>query len=145
MAAAPGQPHAAFDSILVTRSDQGWATITLNRPERRNTLSIGLRKELAAAVQQLQADGMSVADAVRKGSMQRLRTVLMTALLAMLGLLPMALSQEIGAETQRLAIGTLGGFFQGMHRDRYALALDLQIHDLGSAHAAVARNLAFGQ
>lgn len=57
MAAAPAQPHAAFDSILVTRSDQGWATITLNRPERRNTLSIGLRKELAAAVQQLQADG----------------------------------------------------------------------------------------
>ena len=31
----------------------------------------------------------------------RLRTVLMTALLAMLGLLPMALSHGIGSETQR--------------------------------------------
>ena len=42
--------------------------------------------------------------------MQRLRTVLMTALLAALGLLPMALSHEIGAETQRpLAIVVIGG------------------------------------
>jgi cobalt-zinc-cadmium resistance protein CzcA len=42
--------------------------------------------------------------------MQRLRTVLMTAMLAALGLLPMALSQDIGAETQRpLAIVVIGG------------------------------------
>lgn len=53
---------------------------------------------------------MAVVDAVRQGSMQRLRTVLMTALLAMLGLLPMALSHEIGSETQRpLAIVVIGG------------------------------------
>ena len=49
---------------------------------------------------------------MRLGSMQRLRTVLMTALLAALGLLPMALSHEIGAETQRpLAIVVIGGLF----------------------------------
>lgn len=60
--------------------------------------------------QQLQAGGMEVIEAVRQGSMQRLRTVLMTALLAMLGLLPMALSHEIGSETQRpLAIVVIGG------------------------------------
>ena len=60
--------------------------------------------------QQLQAGGMEVMEAVRQGSMQRLRTVLMTALLAMLGLLPMALSHEIGSETQRpLAIVVIGG------------------------------------
>ena len=65
---------------------------------------------MLSGYQQLQADGLGVVDAVRKGSMQRLRTVLMTALLAMLGLLPMALSQEIGAETQRpLAIVVIGG------------------------------------
>ncbi len=60
--------------------------------------------------QQLQAKGLSVQEAVREGSLQRLRTVLMTALLAMLGLLPMALSQDIGAETQRpLAVVVIGG------------------------------------
>lgn len=60
--------------------------------------------------QQLRNAGYSVVDAVREGSEQRLRTVLMTALLAALGLLPMALSQDIGAETQRpLAIVVIGG------------------------------------
>ena len=44
--------------------------------------------------------------------MQRLRTVLMTALLAALGLLPMAISTDIGAETQRpLAVVVIGGLF----------------------------------
>ena len=61
---------------------------------------------------QLRADGMTVVDAVRHGSMQRLRTVLMTAMLAALGLLPMALSHDIGSETQRpLAIVVIGGLF----------------------------------
>ena len=45
-----------------------------------------------------------------EGALTRLRTVLMTALLAMLGLLPMALSHDIGAETQRpLAVVVIGG------------------------------------
>ena len=65
---------------------------------------------MLSVFQQLQAKGMSVVDAVREGSMQRLRTVLMTALLAALGLLPMALSHDIGSETQRpLAIVVIGG------------------------------------
>ncbi len=60
--------------------------------------------------QQLRAAGHSVQEAVRMGSLQRLRTVLMTALLAALGLLPMALSHDIGSETQRpLAIVIIGG------------------------------------
>jgi cobalt-zinc-cadmium resistance protein CzcA len=59
---------------------------------------------------QLRTQGMSVVEAVKVGSMQRLRTVLMTALLAALGLLPMALSHDIGSETQRpLAIVVIGG------------------------------------
>lgn len=65
---------------------------------------------MLSVFQQLQAGGLSVVEAVRQGSMQRLRTVLMTAMLAMLGLLPMALSHEIGSETQRpLAIVVIGG------------------------------------
>jgi cobalt-zinc-cadmium resistance protein CzcA len=58
----------------------------------------------------LREHGEDVHDAVLKGSLDRLRTVLMTALLASLGLLPMALSTAIGAETQRpLAIVIIGG------------------------------------
>ena len=59
---------------------------------------------------QLQERGLSARDAVFQGASTRLRTVLMTALLAMLGLLPMALSHGIGSETQRpLAVVIIGG------------------------------------
>ena len=59
---------------------------------------------------QLQDEGLTPYDAVLQGAATRLRTVLMTALLAMLGLLPMALSHGIGSETQRpLAIVIIGG------------------------------------
>ena len=59
---------------------------------------------------QLRESGASPDDAVRQGSLLRMRTVLMTALLAMLGMLPMALSQGIGSETQKpLAIVMIGG------------------------------------
>lgn len=59
---------------------------------------------------QLKSHGLDNYQAVLQGSLTRLRTVLMTALLAMLGLLPMALSHGIGSETQRpLALVVIGG------------------------------------
>jgi cobalt-zinc-cadmium resistance protein CzcA len=65
---------------------------------------------MLSVFQQLRNAGHSVLEAARIGSMQRLRTVLMTAMLAALGLLPMALSHDIGSETQRpLAIVVIGG------------------------------------
>ena len=67
---------------------------------------------MLSVFQQLQSQGLSVVEAVKQGSMQRLRTVLMTAMLAAFGLLPMALSHDIGSETQRpLAIVVIGGLF----------------------------------
>jgi len=67
---------------------------------------------MLSVFQQLRSAGLDVRGAVRVGSLQRLRTVLMTAMLAALGLLPMALSHEIGSETQRpLAIVVIGGLF----------------------------------
>ena len=58
----------------------------------------------------LRGQGASPLDAVVQGASVRLRTVLMTALLAMLGLLPMALSHAIGSEVQKpLAIVIIGG------------------------------------
>jgi cobalt-zinc-cadmium resistance protein CzcA len=65
---------------------------------------------MLSVFQQLRNAGYSVMDAVKEGALQRLRTVLMTAMLAALGLLPMALSHDIGSETQRpLAIVVIGG------------------------------------
>lgn len=59
---------------------------------------------------QLKNAGASPEEAVIKGSLVRLRTVLMTGLLAMFGLLPMALSHDIGSETQKpLAVVVIGG------------------------------------
>ena len=53
---------------------------------------------------------MRTHDAVLNGALVRLRTVLMTGTLAMLGLLPMALSHGIGSETQKpLAVVIIGG------------------------------------
>jgi cobalt-zinc-cadmium resistance protein CzcA len=59
---------------------------------------------------QLREAGAAPAEAVLRGALMRMRTVLMTALLAMLGLLPMALSRGIGSETQKpLAVVIIGG------------------------------------
>jgi cobalt-zinc-cadmium resistance protein CzcA len=58
----------------------------------------------------LRAKGTKLEEAVNDGAMTRLRTVLMTAMLASFGLLPMALSTGIGAETQKpLAVVVIGG------------------------------------
>jgi len=65
---------------------------------------------LISRVNQHRDDGVRVIDAVKQGAIDRLRTALMTTLLAMLGLLPMALSHDIGSETQRpLATVVIGG------------------------------------
>ncbi len=64
---------------------------------------------MVSAINRLRAE-MSVADAVREGATQRLRPVLMTALVAALGFVPMALNTGIGAEVQRpLATVVIGG------------------------------------
>ena len=61
-------------------------------------------------INRLRADGASVDDAVFDGALARLRPVLMTALVASLGFLPMALATGTGAEVQRpLATVVVGG------------------------------------
>jgi cobalt-zinc-cadmium resistance protein CzcA len=60
----------------------------------------------------LRGQGHSVREAVREGTALRLRPVLMTASVAILGLVPMLLSSGVGAETQRpLATVVVGGLF----------------------------------
>ncbi|WP_068190719.1 CusA/CzcA family heavy metal efflux RND transporter [Reyranella sp.] len=61
-------------------------------------------------IQGLREQGRTVDQAVREGSMKRLRPVLMTALVASLGFVPMALATGAGAEVQRpLATVVIGG------------------------------------
>jgi cobalt-zinc-cadmium resistance protein CzcA len=65
---------------------------------------------LLTYISQLRASGVSPEPAVEQGAKTRLRPVLMTALVASLGFLPMALSQGAGAEVQRpLATVVIGG------------------------------------
>jgi cobalt-zinc-cadmium resistance protein CzcA len=65
---------------------------------------------MVAYFNQLLAAGATPEEAVMRGSLTRMRTVLMTGLLAMLGLLPMAVSTGIGSETQKpLAVVVIGG------------------------------------
>jgi heavy metal efflux system protein len=65
---------------------------------------------LVSFINELREKGHSVAEAVRKGTELRLRPVLMTASVAILGLIPMLLSSGVGAETQRpLASVVVGG------------------------------------
>ncbi|MNK51569.1 Cobalt-zinc-cadmium resistance protein CzcA [compost metagenome] len=59
-------------------------------------------------------EGAAVAEAIVQGAVVRLRPILMTALMAGLGLLPAALSRGIGSETQRpFACVIVGGVITG--------------------------------
>jgi cobalt-zinc-cadmium resistance protein CzcA len=61
-------------------------------------------------IKQLRSDGLSLFDAIHSGALQRLRPVLMTALVASLGFIPMALNSGTGSEVQKpLATVVVGG------------------------------------
>lgn len=61
-------------------------------------------------IKQLRNEGVSLYHAIHSGALQRLRPVLMTALVASLGFIPMALNTGTGAEIQRpLATVVVGG------------------------------------
>ena len=85
-------------------------------------------------INKLREDGMDLNPAVVEGSLTRLRPVLMTALVASLGFLPMALATGTGAEVQRpLATVVIGGIlsstlltlfvlpalYQALHKTKY--------------------------
>ena len=61
-------------------------------------------------IEKLRSEGHALVDAVREGALTRLRPVLMTALVASLGFVPMAIATGAGAEVQRpLATVVIGG------------------------------------
>jgi len=65
---------------------------------------------MVSVIRTLRAEGRPLEDAIVEGAMLRLRPVLMTALVAALGFVPMALNVGTGSEVQRpLATVVIGG------------------------------------
>ena len=63
-------------------------------------------------VNELRRNGVGVAEAIREGAILRLRPIMMTALVAALGLLPAALATGVGTDTQRpFALVIVSGLF----------------------------------
>ncbi|MBM7129450.1 efflux RND transporter permease subunit [Dyella mobilis] len=63
-------------------------------------------------VNELRRAGVEVTDAIRQGAILRLRPIMMTALVAALGLLPAALATGVGTDTQRpFALVIVSGLF----------------------------------
>lgn len=61
-------------------------------------------------INNLRAEGKTIKEAVREGALTRLRPILMTALVASFGFIPMAIATGVGAEVQRpLAAVVIGG------------------------------------
>ncbi len=65
---------------------------------------------LVSCIRRLREEGMTVAQAVREGCIQRFRPVMMTATVALLGLVPFLFASGPGSEVQRpLAVVVIGG------------------------------------
>jgi cobalt-zinc-cadmium resistance protein CzcA len=66
-------------------------------------------------INQLRARGYTIVDAAIEGAVLRLRPIMMTMLVATLGLLPAALSHAIGSDSQRpFAIVIVGGLISDL-------------------------------
>jgi cobalt-zinc-cadmium resistance protein CzcA len=79
---------------------------------------------LVSRVHELRRTGLATAEAVREGATSRVRPMVMTALMAMLGLLPAAISTGVGAETARpFAVVIIGGLITGTVMTLFLLPL----------------------
>jgi cobalt-zinc-cadmium resistance protein CzcA len=69
---------------------------------------------LVTRIRELRREGKEMLVAIKEGATSRVRPMVMTALMALLGLLPMALSNGVGAETARpFAVVIIGGLITG--------------------------------
>src|SRR5262249_49087331 len=70
----------------------------------------------------LRAHGLPLREAILQGAGKRVRPMMMTALTAIFGLLPAAVSTRIGAQTQQpLAIVVVGGMLMTLLLNRYLM------------------------
>jgi cobalt-zinc-cadmium resistance protein CzcA len=77
---------------------------------------------MVSFINELRQEGFPINEAVYQGALIRMRPVLMTATIAAFGLLPAAISNEIGAQTQRpFAIVIIGGLITATALTLYVL------------------------
>lgn len=95
-------------------------------------------------IRSLAMEGRPIDEAIREGALTRLRPVLMTALVASLGFIPMALNVGAGAEVQRpLATVVIGGILSSTALTLFVLpALYRVAHRRSKRSASVARGFA---
>lgn len=92
---------------------------------------------------QLRARGLPLDEVVVEGARRRLRPVLMTASIAMLGLIPLALATGPGSEIQRpLAIVVIGGLFTSTALTLVVLPIIYRMVERFKAHRAKPENVA---
>jgi cobalt-zinc-cadmium resistance protein CzcA len=73
-------------------------------------------------INQLRARGLSIEEAAIEGATRRLRPIMMTMLVATLGLLPAALAHAIGSDSQRpFAIVVVGGLIVDLMMSTFLL------------------------
>ncbi len=95
---------------------------------------------MVSYINDLRRRGESLDDAVRNGATTRLRPVMMTALVASVGFLPMAISTGPGAEVQRpLATVVIGGLVTATMLTLLVLPVLYRLFERGAAGAAPPR------
>ncbi|MFB3114404.1 MAG: efflux RND transporter permease subunit, partial [Nitrospirales bacterium] len=90
---------------------------------------------LVSRIRTLESQGLATEQAVTQGALDRLRPVLMTALVASFGFLPMALATTLGAEVQRpLATVVIGGLITSTALTLLVIPAVYQYFCPGSSH-----------
>jgi cobalt-zinc-cadmium resistance protein CzcA len=102
---------------------------------------------LISAINKRMADGIESSTAVIEGAMERLRPVLMTAMVASLGFVPMAIATGTGAEVQKpLATVVIGGLITSTILTLFVLpaitGMVLRRRQRGTQHADASLNKA---
>ena len=115
-------PFVTVLAVLISAPVGGLAALAITGTPFSVSSAIGFLALFGVSVQtavifisyanQLRKEGKGIAEATREAAILRLRPIMMTALVAALGLLPAALSTTVGSDTQRpFALVIVGGLF----------------------------------
>jgi cobalt-zinc-cadmium resistance protein CzcA len=97
---------------------------------------------LVTRIRELRREGLGMMESIKEGATSRVRPMVMTALMALLGLLPMALSNGVGAETARpFAVVIIGGLITGTVLTLFILPLLYPFFESKEDQAMFAINL----